>query len=121
VDELFVGQMRFPDDVFAQFDCSFRVDHRTGIEIVGSEGTITVKRPFTPRPIEVIEVKQGEKTDRIIIHSGSLYAGEVADMHNAILNGTAPRISLLDSRRTVKTITALLRSAKENKPVAVKE
>ncbi len=38
VDETFVGQMRFPGDVYAQFDSGFRAPFRTHIEIVGSEG-----------------------------------------------------------------------------------
>ncbi len=119
VDDLFVGQMRFPADVYAQFDSGFCIDHRTGIEIVGSEGTITIKRPFTPKPIEVIELKQGDKTTRHVIRSGNLYSGEVEDMHSAILDGAAPRVTLQDSRGTVQAITALLQSAEENKPVKV--
>jgi len=119
VDDLFIGQLRFPEEIYAQFDCSFCIDHRTGIEIVGSEGTITVKRPFTPRPIEVVELKQGEKVTRHVIRSGNLYSGEVEDMHAAILDGSPPRVTLQDSRGNVQAITALLQSADENKPVKI--
>ena len=118
-DDTFIGQMLFPGDIYAQFDCSFRVQHRTYMEIVGSKGTITIKRPFTPKQVESIELKRGDKTTKIIIRSGHLYAGEIEDMHDAILEGKSPRVSLQDSRGTVLTITSLLKSARENKLVKI--
>ena len=118
-DDTFAGQMRFPGDILAQFDCSFRVQHRTYMEIAGSKGTITIKRPFTPKHVESIELKQGDKVHKIIVRSGNLYAGEIEDMHDAILEGKSPRVSLQDSRGTVQAITALLRSARENRPVEI--
>jgi len=118
-DDTFAGQMRFPGDILAQFDCSFRVQHRTYMEIAGSKGTITVKRPFTPKHVESIELKQGDKVHKIVVRSGNLYAGEIEDMHDAILEGKPPRVSLQDSRGTVQAITALLRSARENRPVEI--
>ena len=39
IDETFVGQMRFADNVYAQFDSSFAIPFQTFMEIVGSEGT----------------------------------------------------------------------------------
>ena len=118
-DDSFIGQMRFPGDVFAQFDCSFRVQHRTYMEIVGSKGTITVKRPFTPKQVESIELKQGDKISKLVIRSGHLYAGEIEDMHDAVLEGKVPRVTLQDSRGTVNTITSLLRSAREKRTVEI--
>jgi D-xylose 1-dehydrogenase (NADP+, D-xylono-1,5-lactone-forming) len=117
VDETFVGEMRFPGDIYAQFDCSFRMPFRMALEIVGSEGTITLKRPFTPRRVEAISLQQGDRSTRHLVRSGDLYSYEIEDMHAAILDGKAPRISLLDSRGTVQTIRDLLRSAEKNEPV----
>ena len=118
-DDSFIGQMRFPGDVFAQFDCSFRIQHRTYMEIAGTKGTITIKRPFTPRQVESIELKQGEKISKIVIRSGHLYAGEIEDIHNVILDGTEPRVTLLDSRNTVRAITSLIQSAEANRPIKI--
>ena len=89
------------------------------MEIVGSKGTITVKRPFTPKQVESIELKQGDKISKLVIRSGSLYAGEIEDMHDVILEGKSPRVTLQDSRGTVNTITALLRSARENRTIEI--
>jgi D-xylose 1-dehydrogenase (NADP+, D-xylono-1,5-lactone-forming) len=119
VDESFIAQMRFPNAVYAQFDCSFSIEHRTILEIVGTEGTITINRPFTPRNNEGLDLKQGDRLTRIRVRSGNLYSGEVEDMHSAVLDGTPPRVSLIDSRGNVQAITALLQSAKENRPVFI--
>ena len=48
-----------------------------------------------------------------------LYLGEVEDMADAILLGVPPRVSLADSRVNVATILALLRPAREGKPVTL--
>lgn len=119
VDETFVGELRFPGEVFAQFDCSFRMPHRTALEVVGSEGVIRLARPFTPRRRETIQIQRGDQEERISIRAGDLYAGEIEDLHDVILNGKAPRISLLDSRGTVQIIQALLESARRKAPVSL--
>ncbi len=113
VDEVFVGQMRFARNVFAQFDCGFRAPLRAHLEIVGSEGTIGVPRPFKPGVNEQILVTRGDDVQTITIPGQELYLGEVEDMADAILLSKAPRVSLADSRGNVAAIVALLRSARE--------
>lgn len=121
VDETFVGTLRFGEDVYAQFDCGFRVPFRTHIEIVGSEGVVVVPRPFKPTARETIYIgKASDQLEPLIIEGPELlYLGEVEDLADAILNGSTPRISLQDSRANIATILALLRSAREGKPIAV--
>jgi predicted dehydrogenase len=119
VDEAFTGQMRFPGDVYAQFDCGFRAQFRMRIEIVGSEGVITVPRPFIVGLGQHIALERGDQVESIAIPDAELYLGEVEDMADAILLGKPPRISLADSRGNVAAITALLRSAREGRPVVV--
>jgi xylose dehydrogenase (NAD/NADP) len=162
IDELFAGQLRFAGshDLYAQFDCSFRVPLRTQLEIVGSEGVIRLPAPFTPgkagsgsarsglwgvaaalpTPLksflrklvarmpealqtalqnsqeEFLLLRDGQ-TQRIRLPRQELYAGEVEDMADAILLGKPPRVSLADSRGNVATLGALLRSAREGRPV----
>ena len=50
-----------------------------------------------------------------------LYRGEVEDMADAVLLGRTPRVSLADSRANVAALLALLWSAREGKPVAVRQ
>lgn len=119
VDELFAGQLRFPGEVYAQFDCGFCAPYRAHVEIVGHEGTLTVPTPFRPGMKEDVMLTRGDETQTISMPGQELYLGEVEDMADAILLGKAPRVSLADSRGNVASLLALLRSAREGKPVKV--
>ncbi len=121
VDETFVGQLRFPGEVFAQFDCGFRAPFRTHLEIVGSEATLTVPNPFKPGQRERLSLRRGDMEEILTAPGGELYLGEVEDMADAVLRGRAPRVSLADSRGNVAAILALLRSARAGRLVAVGE
>jgi D-xylose 1-dehydrogenase (NADP+, D-xylono-1,5-lactone-forming) len=116
IDMTFVGQMRFSNDVFGQFDCSFAIPLHWFMEIIGSEGTLNIPNPFKPNENEKIYLTRGEKTEAIKIKGQELYIGEVEDMADAILLGREPRVSLEDSRANVGVISALLESARVGKP-----
>ncbi|HEY3313223.1 MAG TPA: Gfo/Idh/MocA family oxidoreductase [Anaerolineales bacterium] len=123
IDDSFFGQMRFPGEVYAQFDCGFRTPYRTHMEIIGSDGTLTIPMPFKPGmpfepgQVEKISLYREDRTETISIPSQELYIGEVEDMADCILLGKAPRMSLADSRANVATIVALLRSASTGQTV----
>lgn len=119
VDETFAGQMKFSNGVYAQFDSGFRTPRRAHMELVGDEGSLVVIEPFQPRENEKIILRNGDKEEVITIPGEDLYLGEVENMADAILDGKAIRMSLADSRNNVATIQALLRSAKEGKPVSM--
>jgi predicted dehydrogenase len=119
IDETFVGQMKFANDVLAQFDCSFVIPLHSFMEIVGSEATLNISLPFKPQVREAVYLTQGGKTKTIRIKGQELYIGEVEDMANAILLGQSPRISLDDSRANVAAITGLLESARSGRAVRV--
>ena len=117
IDETFVGQMRFTNDILTQFDCSFVIPFHSFMEILGSEATLNIPKPFKPVIDEKIYLTRGDKTETIKIKGQELYIGEVEDMADAILLGRDPRISLDDSRANVAVISALLESARIGKPV----
>jgi D-xylose 1-dehydrogenase (NADP+, D-xylono-1,5-lactone-forming) len=117
IDDTFAGQMRFDQDILAQFDSSFVIPFHSFMEIVGSEGTLNIPRPFKPETDEKIYLTRGDKTETVKIKGQELYIGEVEDMADAILLGHAPRISLEDSRANVATISSLLESARTGKSV----
>lgn len=119
IDETFVGQMRFDQDILAQFGSSFVIPFHSFMEIVGSEATLNIPRPFKPEIDEKIYLTRGEKIETIKIKGQELYIGEVEDMADAILLGREPRIPLEDSRANVAVISALLQSAREGKPVSL--
>lgn len=117
IDDTFVGQMRFANDVLAQFDSSFVIPFVAFMEIVGSEGTLNIPNPYKPNENEKIYLTRDGKTEIIRIPGQELYIGEVEDMADAILLGKQPRVSLDDSRGNVMTITLLLESAQTGRSV----
>jgi predicted dehydrogenase len=119
VDETFAGTLRFADNTYAQFDSGFHAPFRMNMEIVGSEGLIVIPRAFKPTEHETIYIgKAGDQLEPMVIEGPEhLYLGEVEDMYDAIVHGAPPRISLSDSRNNVKTILALLQSAREHRPI----
>lgn len=119
VDDTFIGQMRFPDDVHMQFDSGLKSASRSHIEIVGTQGALNIPNPYKPNYKDKIELQRGSRIEVIKIKGQELYLGEVDDMCDAILSGKAPRISLADSRANVSVLLALLESARLGKPVAV--
>jgi predicted dehydrogenase len=119
IDETFVGQMRFANDVLMHFDCSFVIPFHAFMEIVGSEGRLSIPQPFKPETDEEIYLTRGDETKTIKLKGQELYIGEVEDMADAILLGREPRISLDDSRANVALIVAFLESARAGKPVKI--
>ncbi|MCA1900546.1 MAG: Gfo/Idh/MocA family oxidoreductase [Chloroflexi bacterium] len=119
IDESFYGQIKFENGVYAQFDSGFKSPLRSRIEIVGTDGVLTVPEPFKPERTSEILLTRGDKTEKIKINGGMLYMGEVDDMCDAILHNKPPRVSLADSRSNVAVILALLESARSGKPAQV--
>ena len=119
IDETFVGQLHFENDIYGQFDSSFAIPFHAYMEIVGSEATLIVPTPFKPGVNEKIFLVRDGKTEAIKVKGQELYLGEVEDIADAILLGERPHISLDDSRANVAVILALLESARANKPVKI--
>jgi len=114
VDESFVGQLHFADQRFAQIASGFNTPWYTMAEVVGTEGRLHLNRPFTflqeGRHL-VFHPKDGEPQE-VFVPEQALYAGQVEDMHAAILDGAEPCVSLHESRNHVRTVLALHASAR---------
>ena len=117
VDEMFAAQLRFPGDVYTQFDCSVKIPYHVFMEIVGDGGTLIIPEPFNPGTKEKLYLACNGKTEVISVKGPDTYFGEVEDLADAILLGKPPRVSLADSRANVAAILALFQSAKTEKPV----
>ena len=119
VDLTFAGQMRFPGEIYAQFDSGFRTPFRTQVEVVGSTGSLLIPMPFKPEQKEKILLRRGEDVQEIRMPGQELYIGEIEDIADAVLLGKPTRISLDDSRGNLKTILALLESARSGAPISL--
>jgi predicted dehydrogenase len=119
VDLTFAAQLRFPDDVLVQFDCSFEAPFRTVMEVVGETASLVVTQPFKPGAGAQLLLSHGDRTEALDVPTADLYIGEVEDLADAVLQGKPPRVSLADSRGNVAAIVALLESARLNRPVRI--
>ncbi len=123
VDETFAGTLRYAAGALAQFDCGFRAPFRADVEIVGSDALIRLPKPFKPTAADAILLgKASDALEPITTDcSEPLALYEVNDLEDAVFSGTPTRIPLSESRDTVRTVQALLRSAATRQPVALKE
>jgi predicted dehydrogenase len=120
VDETFAGLLTYSGSRVAQISCSFRTTFHTSVEILGSEGRLLITRPFTrlDNPDrELLFYPPEGKPQKIRVPKKETYAGEVEDMHAAILDGTPNYIRLEESRNHVRTAQALYASAKSGQIV----
>jgi D-xylose 1-dehydrogenase (NADP+, D-xylono-1,5-lactone-forming) len=120
IDDTFVGQMRFAHNIHMQFDSSFVTHLNNYIEIVGSQGILHIPHQSKPGTDEKIYLTRGDHMETIEIKADMLYLYEIEDMADAIFLGRAPRVTLDDSRGNIRTILALLESARTGKPVSLR-
>jgi xylose dehydrogenase (NAD/NADP) len=114
------AMLRYADGSVAQFDCGFAGPFRAEMEIVGSGGTLRIVRPFkTDERSRLVFTSAADEEEDVRFASDTSYSGEVADLESAVLDGAAPRISLDESRRTVRTILAVYESMRTGRPVVL--
>jgi predicted dehydrogenase len=113
VDDEFMGVLRFDAGAVANIYSGFRAAYRTWLEVIGSEGSLSVPNPFRPGPVETLELRRGWTIDRIeVTGSPEIFVREVEDFEASVLDGTQPVVSLAESRRTATTLSALYASAR---------
>jgi predicted dehydrogenase len=118
IDLEFFAMMRYADGSVAQFDCGFAGPFRAEMEVVGSLGTLRIHRPFKTDEHSRLEFTRADDAiEDVAFASESAYSGEVADIEAAVLDGSTPRVSLAESRRTVQTIRALYDAARSGHSV----
>jgi predicted dehydrogenase len=118
IDITLTGNLRFPGDVFLQFDCGVQSIYRAEIEIVGSLGSLRVLRPFNPGPNPVLHyTDQDQQLQVIQLQGKETYVDEVEDMADAVLGYKPPTVTLEDSKANTRALLALFESAEKGKPV----
>ena len=114
VDEEFMGMLRFDEGATANIFAGFRTPYRTWLEVLGSEGALTVPNPFRPGPIETLDLERNGKTEHIDVSgSAEIFVREIEDFEAAVLDAAPPVVSLAESRRTAATLFALYTAARE--------
>ena len=120
VDEVFVGQMGYSGNRFAQISAAFRTPFYTFLEIVGTEGRLSISMPFvSPNDGEMTFIPENREPIQILVPEKNLYLGEIEDMHAAILDCQPNYLTLQETRDHVKTVLALYESARIGEVVRV--
>ena len=121
VDEMLAGILRFPNDVIAHFDSSFRTDYREWLVIQGSEGRLELERPFRSHAVGgvgKITLHRKDNTEEVFttepVNQYQVMAEHFAD---AVLNGKPLRYPPELDRGNMRVIDALYESARTEKAV----
>lgn len=114
VDEEFMGMLRFPGGTTATIYSGFRAALRTWLEVIGSEGALTVPNPFKPGIRETLELERNGRIDVIeVAGSPELFLRQIEHFENSALDGAPSVVTLADSRDAAATLSALLDSARD--------
>lgn len=119
IDLEFAGMMRFRDGSVAQFDSGFIGPFRADMEVIGSDATLRIVRPFRTDERSELLLTVGDTTEALRFPAAPAFAGEIADMEHVALDGESQRVSLAESRRTVGAISALYRSGMERMAISL--
>ena len=113
VDGSFAATLYHSAERVSQIDCSFQVPFRSQAEVVGTEGVITITRPFQPSTPEAgLSLRRGDREETLELANPPVYWLEIEDVHDAILTGATPRITPADTRAHVETLLQLYAAAK---------
>ena len=113
VDGTLAATLYHSGERVSQIDCSFQVPFRSQAEVVGTEGVLTMVRPFQPSAPEAsLSLRRGDHEETIELSNPPMYWLEIEDMHDAILTGAATRITPAQTRAHVETILQLYAAAR---------
>ena len=113
VDGTLAATLYHSGERVSQIDCSFQVPFRSQAEVVGTEGVLTMVRPFQPSAPEAsLSLRRGDHEETIELSNPPMYWLEIEDMHDAILTGAATRITPTQTRAHVETILQLYAAAR---------
>ena len=120
VDEDFLGVLDFGSGRSAQFISSLSQPYRHHVQLLGTEGTITVPQAFVLRSDDVaIEHTDADGESRSITVAGDdEYRLEIEDFARCVLEGRQPEVvSHEDTLWNMRTIDALYAAAREGRTV----
>jgi xylose dehydrogenase (NAD/NADP) len=116
VDESFAGLLRYASGALGVFDSGFRHAFRVEAEVVGSQATLRLERPYTMTAGSRIVIRKGDEEEEIILPGADPYQCEVEAVAAAALEGAALPVPLSSSRANVATLLALYQSARQGAP-----
>ncbi|HEY8631039.1 MAG TPA: Gfo/Idh/MocA family oxidoreductase [Gaiellaceae bacterium] len=105
VDLGFTGVLQFPGDVFGELHCAFDLPAESGVEAIGSNGSVVVPEPFRCRGYLDLN---GE---RVEVGGSDRYLLQLENLSAAIRGEAEPLLGRSDALGQARAIAALYRSA----------
>jgi xylose dehydrogenase (NAD/NADP) len=113
IDISFHGTLRFPDDVVAQFDCSFALPRYQRLDVVGDQGWLLVDAPWRTDWEGELLLSHGEHVTRIEVPQADAYRLELENFAAAAADEETQLLGRTDASGQARAIAALYRSAAE--------
>jgi predicted dehydrogenase/aryl-alcohol dehydrogenase-like predicted oxidoreductase len=109
VDEYAVASLSFPGDIIAELFTGVRVNGGSEVRIFGSDGSIVVPSPFTPRSGEATAIQirrdSDQETQEVMVQSNAgLYALEADTVACYIEQRQAPVMNWNDTLGNMRTL-----------------
>jgi xylose dehydrogenase (NAD/NADP) len=111
VDVVFTGALAFTDELVGHFDCGFVVPRRAGLELVGEEGSIFVRDPFSINETGIELRRADAEPEQLTIEPANHYRLELENVSAAIRGEGRPLLGREDAIGQARTIAALYESA----------
>jgi predicted dehydrogenase len=107
IDLSTTAQLDFGHGRTAQFFVSFRSAWSSDTIIHGSEAQLYISHPYSNADVCEAYIRRNDKIENIEVPRQYLYSGEVENMHDVILGGKEPGVTLENSRNVLETILKL--------------
>ncbi|MCC7494952.1 MAG: Gfo/Idh/MocA family oxidoreductase [Fimbriimonadaceae bacterium] len=117
IDETLVGTLSFPSGAVAQFESSVQSAGRAFGNVLGSQGTLAVERPWFPHPERAVFQLNGQEV--VVEGGGDPYQNELEVFCESLREGTPLPLPPVDGARNMAALVALLQSARSGQPVPV--
>jgi D-xylose 1-dehydrogenase (NADP+, D-xylono-1,5-lactone-forming) len=108
-DWVFAGELRFPDEVIALFDCGTCLPSRDELEAIGTEGSLFLDDPWHCRT-PVIELRRDD-VERLELEPADSYRLQLENFSDAVRGEATQLLGREDAVAQARVIDSLYRSA----------
>jgi predicted dehydrogenase len=119
VDMAIHGTMRFPDDLVAQFDCSFLLPEHQRLEVVGEHGTIVVEAPWRVDLGGRLLLVTDGREEEIGVPQADSYRLELENLAAAAAGRAPALLGRDDALGQARAIESLYRSAESGRRLSL--
>lgn len=120
VDGTMIGVLEFPNGLLSHFESSFEQYGRSYVAIEGSEGIITIPKPWLPgSDFSEYTIKRAEHEETVRVPGADTYLLEVEDFGNACRTHASTRWPIEDAIANMTVIDSLYKAAAQGRRVEI--